>query len=230
MPPTRVQERFGSGPAADSPAVESVSPSATTVLLIRHAHTHAVGSWLAGRLPGVALSPAGVTQAERLGERLAASVELKAIYTSPLERAYETAAAIARHQHAHLEECDELSEIDFGSWTGRTFAELDTDPAWRAFNQTRATAGIPGGEQPGDVQRRIVGAIARLARLHPGQTIAIVSHADVLRFALLHYRSMSLDLYYCFQVEPGSVSVVRLSSDGARVLYVNEGKFAAAAT
>ena len=223
----RVQERFGVGVPPDSPAVPE-SASIATVLLIRHAHTDAIGLRLSGRLPGIELSASGAAQAERLGERLAAEFPLAAIYSSPLERARVTAAAVARHQRARVEVCDDLSEIDFGSWTGKTFDELDADPAWHVFNRARAAARIPGGERPADVQARSVGAIARLADLHPGRTIAVVSHGDVLRFALLHYCSISLDLYYCLDIEPGSVSAVRLSSAGARVLYVNEGKYARA--
>jgi probable phosphoglycerate mutase len=192
----------------------------TTTLLIRHAHTDAIGHRLCGRLPGVQLSAAGRAQAEALGAALAPRT-LAAIYTSPLERAVATAHAIARCQPVPITVCEELGEIDFGEWTGKTFAELAPDTAWRAFNTRRATADVPGGERAADAQARIVAALSGLSARHAGETIAIVSHGDVLRFAVLHYASTPLDLYDRFQIDPASVTAVSLSADGPRLLYVN---------
>jgi probable phosphoglycerate mutase len=199
----------------------------TTTLLIRHAHTDAVHQRLAGRAPGWPLSARGAEQAERLGRRLARLVALDAVYTSPLERAVQTAAALLRHQAAALHVCDDLTEVDFGAWTGRTFAELDGDPAWREFNESRSTAAIPDGERPVDVQRRIVSAIARLAAAHEGGTIALVSHADVVRSALLCYAAIPLDLHYRFDIGPASVSAIAVASSEVRLLCVNDTSFAA---
>lgn len=194
----------------------------TTVLLIRHAHTDAIARRrLSGRLLGITLSALGVLEAEELGRTLGASCRLAAIYSSPLERAHETATAIARYQEARVELCDALLEVDFGVWTGRTFDELDGDPRWHDFNHARASAMIPGGERPLAVQRRIVAAVERLAAKHPGATIALVTHAEIVRFALLQYRSESLDLYHELKIEPASVSAVSISPDGVYVQFVN---------
>src|SRR3954469_13786561 len=134
----------------------------SVVLLIRHAHTDALGRVLTGRTPGVTLSALGRGQADRLGRALA-PLPLAAIYTSPLERATATAQAIAAHQSAPVAEDTDLLEIDFGEWTGLTFGELDRVPGWHAFNRQRSSAIVPGGEACALVQERIVGAIARLA-------------------------------------------------------------------
>lgn len=198
-----------------------------TVLLIRHALTDAVGLWLAGRREGVSLSAAGRAQAARLGRELAARMPLAAIYTSPLERAHATAAALAAPQGVDAQTCEELAEIDFGAWTGKTFAELECDPAWRLFNRTRTAATIPGGEQPKDVQQRMLAAIRRLSERHPGATIALVSHAEPVRVTLLHYKAMSLDRHHEMEIEPASVSAVAVSPAGVRILYVNDTTFAA---
>jgi probable phosphoglycerate mutase len=162
-----------------------------------------------------------VIEAEELGRTLGASCRLAAIYSSPLERAHDTATAIARYQEARVELCDALLEVDFGVWTGRTFDELDGDPRWHDFNHARASAMIPGGERPLAVQRRIVAAVERLAAKHPGATIALVTHAEIVRFALLQYRSESLDLYHELEIEPASVSAVSISPDGVYVQFVN---------
>jgi broad specificity phosphatase PhoE len=218
---------YGKRKSSERKLQRSMTQDATTVaLLIRHAHTNALGRQLCGRAPGVPLSLAGEAQALRLGVALS-TVELAAIYTSPLERAVATARAIARRQHAAtVELCEDLLECDFGEWTGRSFADLDGDPAWQGFNTGRATAVVPGGESAAAVQRRIVSGLAGLAARHAGQTFAVVSHADVLRSAVLHYTSTPLDLYDRFTVDPASVSAVSFTPAGPQLLYVNDRSFA----
>lgn len=197
-----------------------MSAHATVVLLIRHAHTDVVGKRLAGREAGIPLSVSGLTQADRLGRALACG-ELHAIYTSPLDRAVDTARALARYRSVPVHERADLNEIEFGEWTGKAFGELEALPAWREFNRTRSTAIVPGGETAPAVQRRILTAIDTLVHAHPGQTIAIISHLDVLRYALAQYAGASLDMYGRFEISPGSVTAVAFSDEGPRLLYVN---------
>jgi broad specificity phosphatase PhoE len=194
----------------------------TTVLLIRHAHTAAVDGWLCGRLSGVPLSSLGQTQAIALAQGLR-STTLAAIYSSPLERAVSTARAVAAQQSCEVETCDGLIEIDFGRWTGQTFAALANDPDWKAFNSARAAAVIPEGERPDAAQTRIIHTLATLAGLHQGTTIACVTHADIIRFALLHYQRRSLDEYHSLTIDPASISVVVLSGAGPDVVAINAG-------
>jgi broad specificity phosphatase PhoE len=194
---------------------------ATTVLFVRHAHTSALGVWLCGRACGVSLSSLGQTQARALGESLQ-STPLAALYYSPLERAHTTALAIASRQSCAMETCDDLTEIDFGLWTGQTFAELEHDQRWHAFNEARASAIIPGGERPADVQIRVVAAARRLAAAHSGKTIALVTHADVIRMALLYFLSRSMDLYHSITIDPASVSTVVMSPAGTHVVSINQ--------
>jgi probable phosphoglycerate mutase len=197
-------------------------PQPTVVLLVRHAHTDALGRILAGRAAGVPLSTIGRAQAERLGRRLS-EIPLAAIYTSPLERAFETARSIARHQAARLEPDLDLHEIDFGDWTGLTFQELDTVEGWREFNRRRSSATIPRGEAPIHVQNRIVAAITRVTAAHPGRTIVMVSHGDVIRSAVLYVAGSSLDLWDRFEISPASITAVAVSGESFRLLYVNHG-------
>ena len=192
----------------------------TVVLLIRHAHTDALGRFLAGRAAGVPLSTIGRAQAERLG-RVLAALPLAGIYTSPLERAVETARGIAHHQPVRIHEDADLHEIDFGDWTGRTFAELDELVEWQAFNERRSAAAVPHGEAPARVQERIVGAITRLTGANRGGTIALVTHADVIRTAVLYIAGSSLDFWQRFEISPASITAVSVSGSAFRLLYVN---------
>jgi probable phosphoglycerate mutase len=192
----------------------------TTVLFVRHAHTAAIGVELCGRRAGYPLSALGESQSEDLGHALRAT-PLAAIYSSPLERAQATARAIALHQSCGVDTCTDLNEIDFGRWTGRTFVALDDDPGWHTFNRARGSAVVPDGEQPAAAQERIVRATAQLAAMHRGQIIVLVTHADLVRFALLHYLSRPLDAYDSLTIDPASVTVVTVAPNEATILCVN---------
>ena len=119
--------------------------SATTFHLIRHASYGLLDHALGGRSPGHSLNAQGRAEAERLADGMR-SIELAAVVASPLERAQETGSAIAARHGLDVATDPDLSEIDFGDWTGADFRGLHASQAWRAFNDFRSTARIPGGE------------------------------------------------------------------------------------
>ena len=198
----------------------------TTILLIRHALTDAVGVRLTARAPGITLSHAGVAQVQRLCERLR-GVPLAAVYSSPLERAVATAEPLAADRLLPVRICDGLNEVDFGDWTGLTFQELEAVPEWQRFNRERASATVPNGETATDVQRRIVATLATLASRHAGEMIAAVSHADVIRNAVLHAAATPIREWQRFEVSPASITALQYADDEPRLLVVHERPYAA---
>src|SRR5438874_9374343 len=112
---------------------------------IRHATNDLVGKAIAGRGQGIHLNELGREQAERLAEKLA-NCGITRIFSSPLERAQETAAPLARILNLKIHILEAIQEIDFAGWTGRTFAELQQDADWRRWNSFRLGARVPNGE------------------------------------------------------------------------------------
>lgn len=206
-----------------------MTDSRTVVLLIRHGHTEAVGTQLVGRLPGVSLSAIGRAEVGRLRDALSGE-RIAALYSSPLERTIETAEAIGIDRGLPLRPRECLIEVDFGEWTGKSFAELGGRADWQAFNTRRSTAVVPGGESAPAVQARIVSCLQELHAQHPGETIAAVSHADVIRAALLHYAGRSLDDWQQLEVLPASISAIRLDGTRSDILYINQHRAAGSAT
>jgi probable phosphomutase (TIGR03848 family) len=192
----------------------------TTLLLIRHALCDPVGRVIAGRSPGVHLNAEGRHQAAALAEALAA-LPVLAVYSSPLERAVETAEPLARRLGREVETLEELNELDFGEWTGRTLQELEPLPLWRAWNDSRSSAGIPGGERMADVVHRALEGVRRIRRAHESGVIAAVSHGDVIRGLLAHLLGMPVDFLHRLEVSPASVSVVGLDGDTPRLAALN---------
>lgn len=194
----------------------------TTFFLVRHAAHETVGTFLAGRSEGVFLGPAGRDQAQRLAERMRRE-RFDAIVSSPRERTCETARAVSvACGVGPIAISDALDEVDYGSWSGKTFSELSEDPSWRRWNEERADACTPAGEDMESVRRRICGCMADLSKRHAGSAVVLVSHADVIKSAVCHVLGLPADSCFRFDVEPASITVVVTGDWGAKLIRLNE--------
>lgn len=198
----------------------------TIFILIRHGSHDRLGSVLCGRMAGVTLSQQGLAEAESLAERLSGQ-RLTAVLSSPLERAVETATPIAERQGLPLTIEPALNELDLGAWSGKRFEELHGDPAWDLWNRARSHGRPTPGESPGEsmaeAQVRIAALLDRLRRAHPGGTLALVSHGDIIKAALAHAMGLPLDFYGRFEISPASRSVLIAGDWGLKVHSINEG-------
>jgi probable phosphoglycerate mutase len=183
--------------------------------------TCAVGNYLTGWTPGVHLNEKGREEVDVLGRNLA-GLPIAAIYSSPLERARETAEAVAAHHSLTIEFRDRLGEVRTGDWTGRRIADLDAnDPAWREWNLNRSITRTPNGESYLELQDRMVSELTTIARDQPSQIVAVVSHADPIRAALVQFLGMPGDFSLRLDIRPASVSVLHLGSGPPRIAAVN---------
>ncbi|MGK9170131.1 histidine phosphatase family protein [Inquilinus limosus] len=190
-------------------------------LLVRHAAHDNLGGFLAGRTAGVMLGEAGRAQAERLAQRLRLE-RFDAIFASPRERAQQTAQAIAVAAALTVETAPELDEIDFGRWSGQDFTALQQDPLWQRWNCTRSLTRTPGGETMLDVQRRVLGLMERLTPSFDGRAAVFVSHADVIKAAVLHHLGLDVDAWPRLDIAPASVSRLAVGDGWAQILGLNE--------
>lgn len=193
----------------------------TRFLLIRHATTDANGVRLAGRMAGVHLNRLGRRQAQRLAERLARE-NIAAIYSSPLERAMETAEPMGRLLGREVVLRENLIEIEFGEWTNRTFEELASQTGFARFNDFRSCAPIPGGEFMLPAQTRMIGELAELRSRHPDEAVVVVGHGDMIRSAIAYYAGISLDMFQRIEISPASISVVDIDQAAVRIVSLND--------
>jgi broad specificity phosphatase PhoE len=200
----------------------SQSAVTTIFFLVRHAAHDA--KILAGRLNGIHLSEAGQAQAKCLASRLSRET-VDAIYTSPRERAAETAAAIARACGCgNVTVAGALDEVDFGSWSGHSFEELESDPAWQSWNKARSLCRTPGGESMLDIQRRALSLMAMIAG--EGKRSAIlVTHAEVIRAAALYYLGLPVDSWPRIEISPASITIIHANRRAAKVTRLNEAAY-----
>jgi probable phosphoglycerate mutase len=154
----------------------------TTILLARHGET----DWnRENRFQGHAdppLNETGRAQAAELAAALAAE-QLAAVYSSPLQRAFETAQIVAAPHSLEPVAVEALREVDVGSWQGLTRAEIEQRfPAqfarWLAYEQ-----GWEDGESYEEMGNRVVAALLELAVVHEGERILAVSHGGPVRAA-----------------------------------------------
>lgn len=194
----------------------------TTFYLVRHAAHDNLGGFLAGRSPGIELGQAGRAQAALLARRMKRET-FDAIYASPRERTQETASAIsAACDVGPVTTADALDEIDFGPWSGKTFDVLNTDPAWRRWNDIRSFARTPGGEAMIDVQRRVVGLMETLSESDSGKRLVLVSHGDIIKMAVSYVLGLPIDSWPRFEIDAASITIISTGDWGARLLTLNE--------
>src|SRR2546423_7117488 len=121
-------------------------PTFTLVLFVRHGQTPSTGQRLPGRAPGLHLSDSGREQATAVATRVGELKRLDAVYTSPLERARETAAPIATARELKPAVDRGLLECDFGERTGAELKKLMKLPEWRRVQGHPGGLRFPGGE------------------------------------------------------------------------------------
>jgi len=192
----------------------------TTYLLIRHATNDWVGNRIAGWTPGVHLNEEGQKQAAALAAAWG-DWPIAALYSSPLERARETAGPLAGRLGLPIQLREAFGELHYGEWEGRSLRELADDPRWQRFNACRGTTRIPGGELLLETAARAMTELEQLRARHAGEWVAVFSHGDVIRAVLMQYAGMPFDLIQRIEISPASVSVVELHDSGPRIKCVN---------
>lgn len=207
------------------------------LLLIRHATNNFVKAGrLPGQLPNIHLNEEGRAQAEALGNFLK-SRKIAAIYSSPLERATETAFCVAKHFGLPVLACPRLMDTDAGAFAGRIIKELnegdDTREAWKAIVEKPLEARLPEGESLLEMRERVLAELERIAAAHPDpisqndqpaqpQTVAVVAHSDPIKAALAYYLSMPFEHHQRLTIAPASVSAVYVGQTAPSVLFVNK--------
>jgi alpha-ribazole phosphatase len=193
----------------------------TTVWLIRHAATES----MEGRCYGwhdVPLSQHGIGQAENLARQLAQS-RLDAVYASPLHRALETARILAAPHDASVETIQGLAEIHFGDFEGLSYEQIQArfPGIYHQWMDQPTTVSFPNGEEFQTLQRRALAALSSILPRHAGKSIAVVTHAGVVRILLAH--ALGIPDSHIFRLAQDYAAVNRIDYDdhGATVKLVN---------
>jgi probable phosphoglycerate mutase len=192
------------------------------VLLVRHGENDYVKKKrLAGRQPGVHLNKRGQAQAQAVAERLKGA-PIKAVYTSPMERALETARPIAEALGLEAVVRPGLLETDIGEWTGVQIWKVRRLKLWKVVQGAPSRLRFPGGESFAETQQRIVNELDTLCRQHdPKDILVCVSHADPIKLAVAYFIGLPLDHFQRLGVSTASITALHIGEMGSHLLTLN---------
>lgn len=185
----------------------------TTLLLIRHGET----PWNAlGKVQGVHnidLSEAGIMQAKCLRDRLQGN--FTAVYSSPLNRAYDTACIPCENTDLEPIKVNDLREIDFGSWESMTFKEIAHDypnhfATWKADDETGPMYDGEGSTYNASIRGK--NCIEELIRKHPNETIAVVSHGGFIKATLIGLFGWKMSMYHHFALGNTCITTINFNA------------------
>ncbi|MGE3537053.1 MAG: histidine phosphatase family protein [Candidatus Tectimicrobiota bacterium] len=200
------------------------------LLLMRHGAT----AWTAaGRFQGqtdVPLSTVGQQQVAALAQRLSTET-LQCVYASDLQRAWETAQAIASRQSLTLHAEPRLREIAFGGWEGSTYGELQQRDPERlaAWERDPLQVPPPGGETLGQLTERVRAVYTALCALPQDMSIGLVAHGGPLQVLLCLALGLPALAYWQFAMAPASLSELCVYRQGAILTRLNDTHHLAAA-
>jgi probable phosphoglycerate mutase len=191
------------------------------IILVRHGENDFGKKRLAGRLPGVVLNANGQEQANQVAAYLS-PLNIAAIYSSPIERAQQTAQPLCRCKSLPLRIDDGLIEIDYGDFQGKSYRQLRRIDLWKSLASQPLAVRFPGGETFTQACERAVAAVEGiLATLQDNQTAVCFTHADVIRLVLTHYLCMPLGEFQRLHIDQGSLTVIVVSASGVIVPHIN---------
>lgn len=180
----------GSGEAGEtSPSTASSTAAdwrpecgpATRFILLRHGQTAMSAAKQYSGRANPELTELGKKQALAAAQALA-DTHIDAVVCSPLRRCQQTAAAVVEGRDLRVETVEDLIEVDFGRWEGKTFAEADAaDPELHARWLKDTSVACPGGESLRAVHRRVSAARRKLQQRYAGQTVLVVSHVNPIK-------------------------------------------------
>jgi probable phosphomutase (TIGR03848 family) len=196
------------------------------IVLLRHAHSVAnEKNLLAGRTPGIALSKTGRDQALLLVNRLGA-ITFDEIAVSPMQRCRETIDPwlTSSNGKSRVITDDSISEVDYGSWSGKSLASLRRKSQWKVVQDFPSQMVFPEGESLLEMQGRALSGFYRLNSVKGKGPRLLVSHGDVIKSIVAHCLGMHLDQFQRLVIEPASITIIDTDNGMSRLVRFNDAK------
>ena len=191
----------------------------TRIFFVRHGKTSQTGTISYGRTKGIDLNDEGIKQAQSARDYLS-SIDIEAVISSPLERAFQTAQIICEKHDIKVLINNKFLETDCGDWTGRKLKDLRKEKQWPMVVGRPSQFKFENGESFQDIFVRMNDGVNKLIEKYAGKNIVIVSHSDPLIVLMSHYLGMHMDNCQRILCSPASVSIVEYGYAGANVQSV----------
>jgi probable phosphoglycerate mutase len=147
---------------------------------------------------------------------------VKAVYSSPLERAMETAGPIAAARGLEIIPRAGLTEVNFGEWQDQTLKSLRRLKLWKVVQSTPSLMRFPGGDSFAEAQLRIANEIQEICSRHdPKDLLVCVSHSDAIKLAVAYFIGLPIDNFQRLHVAPASMTGLMVSDKGSALMSLN---------
>jgi ribonuclease H / adenosylcobalamin/alpha-ribazole phosphatase len=187
----------------------------TRFMLLRHGQTELSTQRRYSGRGNPALTDVGQHQAEAAAQYLAQRGGIAAVITSPLQRAYDTAAKAAKALGLDVTVDDDLIETDFGAWEGLTFSEAaERDPKLHRSWLRDTSVTPPDGESFDSVSDRVQRVRGRIIAEHAGDTVLVVSHVTPIKTLLRLALDAGPGILYRLHLDLASLSIADFYPDG----------------
>ena len=187
---------------------------------MRHGVTDQTGKILYGRTKGIHLNAEGMEQAELMAQYFE-PIKIDAVFSSPLERAFQTAEIISRGRDLEITTKDDLADTDVGSWTNLGLKECSDLEVWKSVQATPSQFKFPGGESFVDIFDRMSEVVRSIVSYNEGKNIVITSHRDPIIILLASYLGIHMDLFQRIPCKPASLTEVTFVNGIGAVESVN---------
>jgi probable phosphomutase (TIGR03848 family) len=197
----------------------------SVIILLRHAHSAANDSGLlTGRLSGVSLSKKGFAQADALVERIGRG-RVDRLHISPIERCQLTIDPWLRSKYSSSLESfsvdENVTEIDFGDWSGRKLTSLRREKLWKSIQNTPSQVTFPNGESFKAAQRRAFNRVEEIASTRGSKVNLVLSHSDTIKLIVSKFLGMRLDSFQQIQINPASFTILDFSKNNRTLKELN---------
>ena len=193
----------------------------TRLFLVRHGRSTAnAAGVLAGYQSGVELDERGVEQAKKLADRFEIP-DLKAIISSPVLRCQQTAQYLADRLSLQISSDERVTEMNFGTWQGRTVADLAAEPLWPSIQNQPSLVRFPEGETFLEVGLRAGEAIRDWNELFDSGSYVVFTHADVIKVVVAEAVGLPIDYFQRIAIDPCSISILDYDTERVSLRGLN---------
>jgi broad specificity phosphatase PhoE len=201
------------------------SNNATRIVIVRHGQTAANAAKLLHGWTDLRLDETGERQAELVARRIAGEIKADALFSSPLNRARQTAAAISNLTGLDVQVRPELREMHFGDLEGFTVERLQVEHpeiAAQTLDPHNTSLRWPNGDHIHDFYLRTAETFGAIAQAHRCKTVIVVAHGGVIGGYLRLVTGQPLNAWQSFGLRNCALSIVEISGGNHRVVVAND--------
>jgi broad specificity phosphatase PhoE len=196
----------------------------TRIILVRHGHVAGINPPRFRGRTDLALTDRGKDEARQVADRIAIAWSPRTVYTSPLSRCVDTGAEISQRCGAPLRTLEEINDLDYGEWQGKSWDEARAigDGLFDIWRHSPDQVLFPSGESLQGVAGRASRALRYLSEHHPNETVVVVSHDSVNRVILALALALPLSSYWRLVQDPCCINEIECDGDWTRVCRMND--------